>query len=56
MLRFLKMLFLAFKPISDEEAMAMNLNGPQAPKRDRHPSVWRRVGDYWKCMQINQQQ
>ncbi len=35
MLRLLKQLFLAFKPISDAEAMQMNLNGPQPPKREQ---------------------
>lgn len=56
MLKFLKMLVLAFKPISDAEAMAMNLDGPQAPKKRTERGVWRQVGDYWKCLQIGPQQ
>ena len=55
MLKFLKMLVLAFKPISDAEAMAMNLNGPQVPKQHQKRGVWRQVDDWWKSVQINQQ-
>ncbi len=56
MLRGLKMIVLAFKPISDAEAMRMNLDGPQPPKRKRGARVWERVEEYWKCLQIGQQQ
>ena len=33
MLRFLKALVLAFKPVTDAEVMAMRLDGPQPPKK-----------------------
>ena len=34
MLRLLKEIILAFKPLSDAEVMQMNLNGPQATKKE----------------------
>ncbi len=43
MLRVLKQLLLAFKPVSDAEAMRMNLDGPTPPKRTR-PNPWKEVG------------
>ncbi len=33
MLRFLKELVLAFKPLTDAEVMQMRLDGPQPPKK-----------------------
>lgn len=56
MLRFLKMLVWAFKPISDEEAMQMNLNGPQAPKKKHERGTWEQVDDHWKSLQIDPDQ
>lgn len=50
MLRWLKKLVLAFKPISDAEAMAMNLNGPTPPKEGAFddPDVeMGRDGQFW---------
>ena len=38
MLRLLKQLVMAFKPISDAESMKMNLNGPQ-PGKKRPPEM-----------------
>ena len=52
MLRFVKMLVLAFKPVSDEEAMQMNLNGPQAPKKRRECGAWEQIDERWKSLQI----
>ncbi len=35
MLRFLKELVLAFKPVTDAEVMAMRLDGLQPPKKEQ---------------------
>ncbi len=47
MWRFLKQLVLAFKPVSDAEAMRMNLDGPTPPKRER-PDPWKEVGEFFR--------
>ena len=47
MLRLLKQIVLAFKPISDAEAMRMNLGGPNPPKEPR-PNPWHEVDKLFK--------
>lgn len=47
MFRLLKRLVLAFKPISDAEALQMNLSGPKPPRRKK-TSIWKEVDKLFK--------